>query len=203
MTRRQFVLGVPAAALAACARPDRYHFHSTPAGHTLAWENHGAVPGWYGAAEIDQLLDGAVEGAVAYLAKYGAHPELVRDLARAHRIIGIDLARFAIPASPTGWASGVYYDGSRRIGVAFWSRASGDVVPADAPAWTAYQWPTRSVPAWDWGVVPRAFPALGHELGHAIYGPLFEHGWTPPVVGGYSVGSVADYRDDCVVVTED
>ncbi len=188
---------VLAALLPSCG-PEKYDFRQTPGGNSLAWENVGAVPDWYSLNDIHLAFDAAVEDAVAYLARYGAAPEFVRSVARGHQHVGFDAARFQIAASPTGWASGAYFQGSPRIALAFWSRARGNVVPADAPPWTVYSWPQRPDPAFDWGVEPPVFPALGHEIGHAIWGPQFEHSWTPPAVAGYAVSQVPDWGKECV-----
>lgn len=188
----------------------------TPAGHELAWENSGAVPSLYSREDLGRLFDAMVEDAAVYLARYGADEDLVRNLARSHRWKGFDAVRFSIGASPTGWATGVYDSRARAIGLAFWMRASGDVVPASAPWWTVYTWGAlRPSPKYDWGIVPTQWPAGPHELGHAwahvVYGPqlggAFEHGWTPPFVSSSGLalleelgGPVRDWSRDCVVV---
>lgn len=164
-------------------RDEQFHYTATPARHALAWQNIESVPGWYSAEQIGAQLDGAVDAAVVYLGRYGVEEARTRAVAHAHRYVGFDMPRFKAGASPTGWASGAYYEGGRQIVLAFWSRARGDVVPAEAPQWTVYSWPTRPSPKYDWGTTPH-FPALGHEIGHAIYGPTFEHTWVPPVVNG-------------------
>lgn len=202
--RKTLVLAV-ALLLPAC-REEKYHYSPTPNGLMLSWQNVGAVPGWYPLSEVGLKLEGAVEDAVVYLAKYAAPPELVRAMGRNHKYIGWDAARFAISASETGYASGAWFPGSKTIMLAFWSRTKGNVVPADAPPWTVYSWPSRPDPAYDWGYEPPAFPAMGHELGHGIWGAQFEHGWTPPVVGGASLLATGaqpeDWRDRCVIMYE-
>lgn len=182
--RRVAVGALLALLLAGCfARDEKYDYRVTAAGYQLAWENVGAVPARYTLEAIGARFDVAVEHAVAHLAKYGVPAEQVRSQARAYKHIGYDAARFAISASPTGWAAGAWSGDYRIIQLAFWARAKGNVVPADAPPWTVYTWGAlRPDPKYDWGYEPPPFPALGHELGHAIYGPQFEHGWTPPVV---------------------
>lgn len=198
--RRSILVCLGMTLLPACGA-EKYDYFSTPAGYRLAWENVGAVPGWYSLVEIGMKFDGAVEEAVAYLDRYGVEAEVVRAVARSHRHIGFDAARFAIDASHTGWASGAYYTGSSRVALAFWSRAKGDVVPDDAPAWTVYSWPERPSPAYDWGFGPPFFPALGHEYCHAFFGPMAEHvpGY-PPVVRGVSLASIGKWEGDCAYV---
>lgn len=178
----------------------KYHFSSTPKGYQLSWQNVGAIPALFTGAEIGAIFDSAVEvDAVAHLGKYGISPEMVKAIARGCEVVGFDAARFKASSSPTGWASGAQI--GTRICVAFWSRARGDVVPPDAPSWTVYSWPERPSPAFDWGVPPY-FPALGHEIGHAIYGARFEHGWTPPLVSGYErVNSPPDFSGQCAYLT--
>lgn len=196
MNRRAFFLSGPAC-LVGCTHEDKYHYHPTTNGHLLSWQNDGAVPEWFSMNEVDSRLDLAVDRAVAHLAIYGTPEALVRATARGYKYVGFDAARFKADASPTGWASGMYSGPSHPIALAFWSRAKGNDVPPDAPPWTAYQWPQRPDPAWDWGVEPPAFPALGHEIGHAIWGAAFEHGWTPPVVAGFSILAVKNWEGDC------
>lgn len=188
--------------LLGCGNEDPYTYTPTPKGYALSWQNVGAVPDWYSLSGIGSLFDGSVEDAVLYLGKYGAAPELVRSVTAQHRNVGFDAARFAIRASGTGWASGAYIAQKRQILLAFWTRVKGDVVPADAPAWTVYSWPTRPSPAYDWGEIPKAFPALGHEIGHALYGPAFEHGWTPPVVAGAALAAfgTTSWEGDCAYI---
>jgi hypothetical protein len=199
ISRREFLAGAAAVPLlGSCSRSEKYDYKTTPAGYRLAWENVGAVPDWYSLGEIHTTFDGAVEAACTYLAKYGALPELVRAVAHGHKHVGFDAARFATSDSPTGWASGIWTYG--HIGLAFWSRAKGDTVPDTAPPWTVYEWGSiRPAPKYDWGFEPPAFPALGHELGHAIWGPAFEHGWAPPIVSGAAPADAKDWSYDCWV----
>lgn len=187
--------------LPACGN-EKYDYLRTPAGYSLAWENVGAVDALYSLNDILDSFDMAVERAKTHLAKYGVAPQTVESYAKSCKHIGIDGARFKIDASPTGYASGAYYVGHQRIVLAFWTRASGNVVPPDAPAWTVYSWPQRPDPAYDWGVEPPSFPALGHEIGHAIFGGAFEHGWTPPVVAGFSVLAVPNWEGHCAYLHE-
>lgn len=204
MKRREFIGLGTGALLAGCVR-EKYEYRSTPEGHLLSWQNDEAVPGWYSLLEIETLFDRAVDGSAAYLWRYGAAEALVRAMAKSHKHVGFDAARFRTDASPTGWASGLY--SGNGIAVTFWSRAKGDEVPADAPAWTVYEWGSlRPVPKYDWGYVPPQFPALAHEIGHAIYGPTFEHSWTPPIVNPPSLAALAaekkiDWNLECVVQT--
>lgn len=187
----------------ACGSEEKYHYSRTPNGMLLSWQNIGSVPDWYSVDEVGLRLEGAVDDAVAYLARYGASEDLVRSVAASHKYIGFDMPRFAISASGTGYASGAYFFGHNTIMLAFWSRAKGNVVPSTAPPWTVYSWPTRPDPAYDWGYEPPAFSALAHEIGHGIWGPNFEHGWTPPLAAGYSIlSSSKDWTDECVYADE-
>ncbi len=197
---RGLLLVLCALLLPSCLSRESEDYIPTADGYRLSWNNVGAVPALYTRDGIGDRFDEAVGNAVTHLAKYGLSEKAVREMAALHRYIGYDAARFQIDASPTGWASGAYYSQSRGIVLAFWGRASGDVVPADAPAWTVYSWPTRPSPAFDWGYEPPPFPALGHELCHAFFGPQAEHipGY-PPVVGGFSVLGFKDWSFECVV----
>lgn len=178
---------------------EKYHYDATPAGHLLSWQNVGSVPDWYALEDVGSQLDAAVDVAVVHLWRYGASEEYVRLVARSHRYIGIDMPYFATDASQTGRASGMYSGPSNPIMLAFWSRARGNDIPPEAPQWTVYSWPQRPDPAWDWGTTPH-FPALGHEIGHAIWGGSFEHNWTPPIVNGLSLAAheVPDWTGRCV-----
>lgn len=211
-------LALAAAALPACLieKEERYDFQGTPAGLAFAWENVGAVPAWYSVRDIHGRFEQATERAVSYLAPYGATEAEVREIARANRHVSFDACRFKTPASPTGWAAGSWVPDARMMLYAFWSRAKADVVPPEAPAWTAYTWgELRPSPRYDYGVPDPSFPACGHEFGHAwatrrfgrALGAKFEHGWTPPLVNPSGPALLAeaarpgrDWSRDCVVV---
>jgi hypothetical protein len=107
--------------------------------------------------EILEEFDRAVERAAKHLAKYGVTRDQTVGTARSCRFNLVPGYRFKTSASETGWATGQAWIWERVIQLA-WdaANASGE---------------------------PKA-PAIGHELGHILFGERFEHGWTPPLVSG-------------------
>lgn len=193
---RPLIIAALSSLLLSCWEHDENNYLGTPKGYKVEFHNIGSLPDWYSQEEVLTFLDNAIEDAAVYLWKYGVSQSTVEQYARSYKYVAYDMPRFAITASETGWASGAWSQQYRTIQLAFWARAKADIVPSWAPPWTVYSWPTRPSPAFDYGTTPH-YPATAHEIGHAIFGAAFEHGWTPPIVnyassgaGVYSVTSV-------------
>ena len=143
----------------------------TDAGYKVRFQDRGSLA----LHDVYTLFDQAVEDAAVELWKYGITHERVVNVCRHNYIfIGYDAFLFKTPYSGTGYATGQI--GPYFIHLAFYTRQRN----ADGPAWTHFTWPgSTEVQS---GVIPKAFPALAHELGHHFFGADFEHGWTPPIV---------------------
>lgn len=104
-------------------------------------------------AEILAEFDASMAAAIAHLAKYGVTPVQTTATARQCRFNIKAGSKFPSKYSPTGMAAGETWIRERVVQVAW------DTNPASN----------------------RHVPALGHELGHIIFGEKFEHGWAPPL----------------------
>lgn len=149
----------------------------TPAGYRVEWTDKGTTSGGVKTKpEILALFDLAIDRAQHYLIdKYGADRGKVALFARGTRYHLVDDKRIPTDASGTGFASGITYEG--HIQICLMSRrvaASRGAVPSTAPPWTVVDLGDGT---WSYGVIDEArpFPALGHELGHRLYGAGFEH----------------------------
>lgn len=163
----------------------------SPAGHGFYFQDRGSF-----AFDVDvgAQFDQAVADAKVHLWPYGIEAHEV-DAVVAH--LGqtvIDHFLIATPASPTGYASGIYWVSLEAIQTALYSRQRN----ADGPPHTHHTW--ASTGETHSGILPAPCPALGHELGHYWFGAEFEHGWTPPVVRGRVVLAARDWSAECVVL---
>jgi hypothetical protein len=167
--------------LAGCQKDhiDQEPFLITDAGYAVRWQDDGTLDqGLYTKAELYAAFDAAVERSAGYLAKYGAQPSQVLAAAHGSAFTLIDNRRFWMPST---WVSGCNsMTGS--IMVVYWGTKTGATLPVDlACPWTAAFNPANGL--WYWGIDPKPYPALGHELGHSLYGATFEHpelGWRWP-----------------------
>jgi len=149
----------------------------TSAGYRVEWADKGTTSSdRHTKAEILALFDKAmVQGREYLITRYGATLEQVNLYAHATRYHLIDDKRIATNASGTGFASGITYE--TNIYICLMTRSvvgDRESVPADAAPWTIVDLGDGK---WSYGRLDpvRPFPALGHELGHRLYGPGFEH----------------------------
>lgn len=164
-------------ALIGCSgRDKRPEWTKTPAGYSVQWYDQGTVAtGRLTLAEILNLFDQkAIPSAINHLAQYGATPGEVKRAAYSHAFRLIDNKNFPTSASGTGFAGGMVQENF--IYLALYSRkvvATREEIPVDAPPWTIAAFAGK----WSYGILDpeRPFPAIGHELGHTIYGNGFEH----------------------------
>lgn len=175
--------------LPACnRRSDR--FDTTQAGYGVRFEDRGSIAlSYYPLAQAYAWFDQSVDNhSVAYLAKYGVTAEMVRGTAFGTKMYLYDTWRHE--DGFTGRATFIAGHVAA-IEVCLYRGAhveTGFVPPSSVNGY--------AVPSWTWLYRPESgrtyygfidevaglYPALGHELGHAIYGPEFEHTWWPPTV---------------------
>lgn len=149
----------------------------TPAGYRVEWKDQGTVAGGtYSQLEIFQMFDEAIARAQKYLVdKYQADVGTTALYARSTRYYLVDDKRIATNVSGTGFATGITYESNIQICLLSRKEAPpGEAIPTNAAPWTIVDLGggRRS-----YGIIDtaRPFPALGHELGHRLYGPGFEH----------------------------
>lgn len=180
------VLLVPWALLGGCNLddlwndPDPYdEYPKTPAGYRLKIDDLGSGLDWSAAAaRFDQAM---VDAAVLMHDQYGYSIEAFLALPFEEEIVFrfVDDVRFDVGGI---WARGVL-DG-RKIKVVYWTHstivgqpiATPQDAPPGTPPWTVL--PSTLYPGqYSYGLKhdPDIAALLKHELGHAIYGPGFEH----------------------------
>lgn len=188
---RHLLLIIPLWMLPGCDEPklpaNIHTFYDMPPFRVVQIADRGLFSsGWYTEDDFRLMMEVALNDAKAHLWKYGVTPEQVEALCRGISFDVVDDWNIKTIDSPTGYAAGIEAPGL--IWVTLWQyhyaliAGAADPPPwADAPPWTVYPvpWNTKYM---SWGSGPHYCPALGHELGHAIWGPDFEHTWTPPIV---------------------
>lgn len=166
----------------------------TPAGYPVRWEEEGSLGSGYFTLEVAfRWYEEAVERACDHLARYGTSREQTREVARSTLTWLIDNYRrdgwtginnMRDPGDG-GWikvclyrAGHVEADGQRPTEVNGWP----------VPPWTHFTGPDTG--RLYYGYVDEAaglFPALGHEIGHSLFGPDFEHTYFPSQANGRSI----------------
>lgn len=170
-------LPVLAGALAGCRDDDPYRdAPRTPAGYRLVWEDLGSGVTWEEAAG---RLDRAMGAAARTLnARTGVAVEAVHALPGDRRIVFHVFDHVAWD----GWRGRCL---PHRVDLMFWTHSTligravdaPELAPREAPAWTVMPSAELYPGLWSYGLIDDAdFVALlAHELGHALYGPGFEH----------------------------
>lgn len=160
------------------------HDHSSspwtvsPQGYHVAWNEQGSVTeGRFAVAQVYEWHLLAVNRAAQELFDRHAIPK-AETLAKAQAVA------FSLIDNHSFEFGGIYACGQwmphlNTMKVCLYGQrtvASLEMVPKDAPKWTVrpgYKLPNTFV----YGVLTPGgeFPALAHELGHALRGPTFEH----------------------------
>lgn len=161
----------------------------TPGGRVMHFTDRGSLALY----DVPELYDGAAEDAAVYLWKYGLEPDQVAAALSTYRVAVEDHFLFPTNSSGTGYAAGAISVETRTLIVALYTRQRN----ATGPEWTRHYWPSTGET--HSGLIPRACPALAHELGHHFFGSRFEHGWIPPVLNGRALASneVPDWTGFC------
>lgn len=174
------VLFIPWALLAStvgCQDEDPYRdAPKTPAGYRMEWEALGSDVSW---DEVAVRFDAAMVAAAASMrAQYGVEEARFLGLPHEEKIVFHVWDHVQID----GWRG--KFQG-KRIDVVYWTHSTlvglpidaPEDAPVDAPGWTVLP-STKLYPGkWSYGLLHDADLAalLRHELGHAIFGPDFEH----------------------------
>ncbi len=162
--------------LAGCREERERDFVLTPQGYSVEFAGYGGEP----VAPIEEIyaeFDKAVVKAAGELYRYGVDQTTTESIAHGTGFVLIDAIRFQVPDGR--WATGANF--GKEIWVAMHRRISGTEFHANALPWTCF---IHSSGEYRYGIYTPGdcFPALGHEIGHTIFGPAFEHTYFPPVV---------------------
>ncbi len=177
--RATFVLLLAPTCLLGCQEDKERSYDLSPAGYSVAFAGYGGAP----VAEVPELyrlFDEAVTRAAGELYRYGVDPASTEAVARGTGFLLIDHIRFQVPDGR--WATGANF--GKEIWVALHRRQSlppGSPFPSDALPWTCLIHSSGETRFGVW-TPSDTYPALGHEIGHTIFGPAFEHTYFPPVV---------------------
>jgi hypothetical protein len=182
------VLFIPWLLLGGCQEEEERDFEVSPAGYYVSFAGYGGAP----VAEVPELyrlFDESVTRAAGELYRYGVDPATTESVAHGTGFLLIDHIRFQVPDGR--WATGANF--GKEIWVALHRRQSlpaGSPFPADALPWTCFIGSAGDTRFGVW-TPSDTYPALGHEIGHTIYGATFEHTWTPPIVNpSRSIGTL-------------
>jgi hypothetical protein len=165
--------------LLACERSDQYKdADRTPEGYHVYIENAGLLGS--GLATYDQVkvsFDEAMKRSAATLLANNGVPEAVTlRLPFDKEIYFVLVDHFRFPSLNGGYAVGE--EGAGRIKVGMHLKRSapwGSAFPSTALPWTHVYGDQQVNIYWGECDLRAAFPALAHELGHAIFGAGFEH----------------------------
>lgn len=179
----------------------------TDDGYRFAWIEKGTStkPGPWEATrpELDALLSMAIRAGAKRLAATYQGPDEAQWIAimEGHRWVGVDDVNFMAAdgsgyaagehaiVKPMHWIRAAYYSRMpSAFGAVSWTPGEPTPWPEDTPPWLIKENP--SAPGqWRWGELRTPYPAIsnGHEAGHHVWGPRFEHGWTPPLRPGVSM----------------
>lgn len=174
---------------------DKTPWESTPDGFIVYWYDKGTLssqPPLSDKATLYAEFDAAISIAAGQmLTTYGLPEANFYAAARVHRFRLHDNIFF-------------YYSGQRvfgyhedsndfnEIGVAYWPFLTDPTAPdPTAPEWTHYYSNISNL--WYWGVhdAAKLYAVLRHEVGHHIYGALFEHKAGP--LGALCPGCKVDF----------
>ncbi len=140
--------------------PSDHSFLVSSHGHRVRFIDYGTISS--GRATLQEIHD-RLAYELSICAFYQWQYDVCYDIVDAHSFVVGDV-----------WACGQYLPGTKTVKVCWYSQATGTEAPPDAPAWTVRpSWRDPSIMVW--GVVPKYLPALEHELGHYVYGPLYGH----------------------------
>ena len=138
-------------------------FGATPLGYSVRFTDQGTIA--TGRATLNDIHL-RLEGELA-----GLTDPALRNAATHVAFDIVDNHSFLVG---NAWAAGQWLPQANTVKVCLYGQGVGPVAPSDAPTWTVRQsW--RDPALMVWGVVPAYLPALGHELGHAAYGPAAGH----------------------------
>ena len=189
----------------ACADPlsdEEVAYARTPLGYPVRWEEEGSTGSGYFSQDLAfRWYEEAVERACDRLARYGVPREQTREVARRTGTWLIDNYRrdgwaginnMRDPSSG-GWIKVCLYRSA--------SVAPGEVRPTEVNGWPVPPWTHYTGPETGklyFGYIDETkglYPALGHEIGHSLFGPDFEHTYYPPTVARASTEGPRWTRD--------
>ncbi len=159
-------------------------FAETPQGYFVKWVEYGTTTtGLFTIDYIQQAHSDAIDRAVIWF-NQNHNFTLESGYAMAHSIVW-ELHDIPVIIATDGvtTAAGEYVPGCDLVRLTFHHRRPNsfgfvpcDQVPLDAPQWTILEYPAGSGQCrWGEVVLGDEFPALRHELGHALLGACFEH----------------------------
>lgn len=166
--------------LMGCRKERETEFELSPEGFPVLYAGSNGLT--IEKAELYRLFDGAITRAAGELYRYGVDPATTRSVAYGTGFVLIDSARFLTPDGR--WAYGANF-GGKEIWVGIHrdhSGPPGTPYPADALPWTCRVGTTSGKSYWAVWNPDDTYPALGHEIGHTIFGAAFEHTYFPVVV---------------------
>ncbi len=165
-------------ALAGCPGDDDPYRDAprTAAGYRVVWEDLGSGVAWKEvAARVDRSLP---EAARSLNERYGVDVAAILALPHELRIV------FHV-FDHVEWGNWRGRYSAHRLDVMYWTHSTSvgrpidapEGAPREAPAWTVMPSRTLYPGQWSYGLLDDAdFAALlAHELGHALFGPGFEH----------------------------
>ena len=157
----------------------------TPGGWHVEYQgSQGSLEaGIYTTQELYVLFDLAMLRAADELWRYGVSRDWTLTLPHEDRVVFRLFDNSWFISDGNRFAAGSY--GGDTISVGLYTTQSGPPgtpFPAAALPWTCRTGTVTGNSYWATADLTRPFPALAHELGHAIFGPEFEHSYFPPIV---------------------
>ena len=168
------VMLIPTCLLGCLQEEEEIDFARTPEGYAVHFTG---ISGTYTQDELLKEFDGAVIRAAGELYRYGVDPLTTEAVAHGAGYVIFDHIRFQVPDGR--WAAGANF--GKEIHLALHRRYSANAYPPEALPWTCFIHSSGEHRYGIWNPND-TYPALGHELGHTIFGPAFEHTYFPPIV---------------------